>query len=205
MVPKIAILRDNNCAPFYNLSNKNIDLLIHRISKYNFFKITDGKHYVVIKKNGNNFDLLQKEVAEFNAALSNLCLPGDCLRFQAGSENIYSEIGNLSLGSKSGTGFLIYGPYVELMSGFYKLTIYLQNCNQSLLGLSNLELVSNEGQIYHWVVRLDDDSIKKDSGKCSFVKYFKVDDLLHKSEIRLFVKDGANINFLGYELNKIKN
>ena len=205
MIPKIDILRENNCAPFYNLSNDNIDLLLYNISKYNYFKVINGKHYVVIKKSEKKLDLLQEEIEEFNVALNNLCLQGDCLKFQSGNKNIFSEVGNLSLVSKLGAGFLVYGPYIELMSGFYKLTLYLHNCSQSSLELSNLELVSEEGQIYHWVVTLDDDSIEKDADRCSFIKYFKVDDLLNKSEIRLFVNDGANINFLGYELKKIKN
>lgn len=197
VLPYIDMLWAAHKWPYPVEYRKDIEPRLLEFSRSEYFEVIDSDYYSVVRlKREFSSENRRKEV--FVAMSSVYCISPVCLNESNFTEKTLSQIGIIDRGmiiASGKAGFLHFGPYRNLNSGLYHLTVRGSVNNASAAWV---DVVSQRGKVNHGKFLIKNFQSAADGILISAPIHLKED--VQDIEIRIYVGAGDQLAVSGYEI-----
>jgi len=182
----------------YPVEYKNvIEPKILELSKFHYFEIVDKDYYSVIRLK-REFSAENKRKEVFLAMSSFYCISPVCLADSNFAKGVFSQAGVVNRGklvTSGQAGFLHFGPYKNLNSGLYHLTV---RGTLSKADAAWVDVVSQRGNLNHGKFLIENFPSAGEGLLISAPVHLQED--VRDIEIRIYVGADDQLAISGYEM-----
>jgi len=174
--------------------------VIASLTSSGFVDLKDRDFYAAVRLKPEFSPMLEHGTLEAVIRKS-LCMPPECLsRASFDYPTPHSHVGEVIDGQLVGngvTGYVLFGPYVPMRDGQYKLVIRGTVDSEST---GWIDVASSKGTVQHGKFALDNNM---HANGVVAEEIIELDVGVEDLEVRVYLEDGGKITLDGYELRRL--